>query len=100
MADLVGVDGNNRERSNSRNGHRRPADKCEFPESMGLSLAESKSILAAMQVQPVQAQTDGYCDHEVSSRFVIFCAVDCTYRERRLGVSFIRSGASLTGKWR
>ena len=59
-----------------------------FPESMGLSLAESKSILAAMQVQPVQAQTDGYCDHEVSSRFVIFCAVDCTYRERRLGVSF------------
>ena len=55
---------------------------------MGLSLAESKSILAAMQVQPVQAQTDGYCDHEVSSRFVIFCAVDCTYRERRLGVSF------------
>ena len=33
------------------------------PESMGLSLAESKSILAAMQTQPVQAQTDGYCDH-------------------------------------
>jgi len=33
------------------------------PESMGLSLAESKSILAAMQAQPVQAQTEGYCDH-------------------------------------
>ena len=63
MADFVGVDGNNRERSNSRNGHRRPADKCDFPESIGLSLAESKSILAAMQTQLVQAQTDGYCDH-------------------------------------
>ena len=33
------------------------------PESIGLSLAESKSILAAMQTQLVQAQTDGYCDH-------------------------------------
>ena len=31
------------------------------PESIGLSLAESKSILAAMQTQLVQAQTDGYC---------------------------------------
>jgi len=31
--------------------------------SMGLSLAESKSILAALQTQPVQAQTGGYCDH-------------------------------------
>ena len=27
---------------------------------------------------------------EVSSRFVIFCTVDCTYRERRLGVSMGR----------
>ena len=33
------------------------------PESIGLSVAESKSILAAMQTQLVQAQTDGYCDH-------------------------------------
>jgi hypothetical protein len=33
------------------------------PASIGLSLAESKSILAAMQTQLVQAQTDGYCDH-------------------------------------
>src|SRR5208337_2899215 len=33
------------------------------PESIGLSLAESKSILAAMQTQLVQAQTNGYCDH-------------------------------------
>ena len=33
------------------------------PEFIGLSLAESKSILAAMQTQLVQAQTDGYCDH-------------------------------------
>jgi len=32
------------------------------PESIGLSLAESKSILAAMQTQLVQAQTNGYCD--------------------------------------
>jgi hypothetical protein len=31
------------------------------PESIGLSLAESKSILAAIQTQLVQAQTDGYC---------------------------------------
>ena len=33
------------------------------PESIGLSLAESKSILAAMQTQLVQAQTDRYCDY-------------------------------------
>ncbi len=32
-------------------------------ESIGLTLAESKSILAAMQTQLVQAQTDVYCDH-------------------------------------
>jgi len=63
VADFVGADGNNRERSDSRNGHRRSADKCDSPESIGLSLAESKSILAAMQTQLVQAQTDGYCDH-------------------------------------
>ena len=44
MADFVGADGNNRERSDSRNGHRRPADKCDFPRVIGLSLA-------------------GYCDH-------------------------------------
>jgi hypothetical protein len=25
---------------------------------------------------------------EVSARFVIFCTVDCTYREQHLGVSF------------
>jgi hypothetical protein len=36
-----------------------------FPESIGLSLPESKSILAAMQTQLVQAQTDGYCDHRL-----------------------------------
>ena len=33
------------------------------PESIGLTLAESKSILAVMQTQLVQAQTDVYCDH-------------------------------------
>jgi len=33
------------------------------PASMGLRLAESNSMLAAMQAQPVQAQTNGYCDH-------------------------------------
>ena len=32
MADFVGVDGNNWERSDPRNGHRRPADKCDFPQ--------------------------------------------------------------------
>ena len=34
-----------------------------LPPSIGLSLAESKAILAAMQTQLVQAQTDGYCGH-------------------------------------
>jgi hypothetical protein len=33
------------------------------PESIGLSLAEGKSILAAVQTQMVQAQTDSYWDH-------------------------------------
>jgi hypothetical protein len=33
------------------------------PEAIGLTLAESKSIFAAMQTQLVQTQTDGYCDH-------------------------------------
>src|SRR5579883_1292982 len=31
----------------------------------------------------------------VSSRFVIFCTVDCTYRERRLGVSFLGGAGAL-----
>jgi len=33
------------------------------PETIGLTLAESKSVLAAMQTQLVQAQVDGYCRH-------------------------------------
>jgi hypothetical protein len=33
------------------------------PETIGLTLAEGKSILAAMQTQLVQTQVDGYCDH-------------------------------------
>jgi hypothetical protein len=32
------------------------------PETVGLTLAEAKSVLAALQTQLVQAQADGYCD--------------------------------------
>jgi hypothetical protein len=40
----------------------RPIDG-SFPETIGLTLAEGKSILAAMQTQLVQAQADEYCQH-------------------------------------
>jgi hypothetical protein len=33
------------------------------PEVIGLSLAEDKSVLSAMQRQLVQAQADEYCDY-------------------------------------
>ena len=33
------------------------------PETIGLTLAEGKSVLAAMQTQLVQAQADEYCQH-------------------------------------
>jgi hypothetical protein len=33
------------------------------PETIGLTLGEGKSLLAAMQTQLVQARTDGYCQH-------------------------------------
>jgi len=33
------------------------------PEAVGLTLAEGKSVLAAMQTRLVQAQADEYCDH-------------------------------------
>jgi hypothetical protein len=42
-------------------GHR-PASAI-FPEAIGLTLAEGKSVLAAMQTELVQAQADEYCDH-------------------------------------
>ena len=50
------------------------------PESIGLSLAESKSILAAMQTQLVQAQTDGYCDHR---RKCSHCGSRCAIKDWR-----------------
>jgi hypothetical protein len=33
------------------------------PETIGLTLGEGKSVLAAMQIHLVQAQVDGYCQH-------------------------------------
>ena len=33
------------------------------PAAIGLTLAEGKSVLAAMQTELVQAQADGYCQH-------------------------------------
>ena len=37
--------------------------KATSPETIGLTLAEGKSVLAAMQAQLVQAQADEYCQH-------------------------------------
>ena len=37
--------------------------KATSPKTIGLTLAESKSVLAAMQAQLVQAQADEYCQH-------------------------------------
>jgi hypothetical protein len=56
-------------------------------------------VITSKSIRDIRGQVDfmlgpidqGHVDVfnvEVSSRFVIFCTVDCTYGERRLGVSF------------
>jgi hypothetical protein len=60
LLELTEANGNVETREMAK-GHRPPNEIS--PESVGLSLAEGKSVLAAMQMQLVQTQTDEYCDY-------------------------------------
>jgi hypothetical protein len=63
MAGFAGADRGKREHGDARVGDRPPTDECDVSAAIGLTLAEGKSVLAAMRTELVQAQADEYCQN-------------------------------------